>query len=198
MAHWKAVWHVEGIVPTPEQTQCCDWEEDAASWLLRVMWRQRDEYLEKHETNQDGHLLVTNGFTLEPVSWAEAAEALGNGADEAETVTFEALKDYHPAKWLGMGPCIEILGVNYAVEGCDGTDHEVAPASEKTYTAVDGHRYVARLKHHPRTGEIIRDYQGKPEYSQWDSSHSVDCPCQASEEGSDWDAIQQWESGDDY
>lgn len=71
----------------------------------------------------------------------------------------------------------------------------------RTYTAFNGHRMTAHLARHPRTGEVIRDFDGAPKYSQWDAQHADDCPCLDSDEGdggADFEAVQRWEFPADY
>lgn len=197
MAHWKATFHIEGVPPRTEQGTCFAWSADAASWLLRQMALKAEEYHGHVVDADEGGIVVSDGFTKVNMSWEEAETAMRRERPKSEP-TFAQLDDLDPAEWIGMGPCVAILGINYVIEGCEGTECTVEPASEQTYTAFDGHRYTAHLKRHPRTGEVITGFDGEPTYSQWDAAHADECPCRTSEEGSDWEAVQEWESGDDW
>lgn len=197
MPHWKATWHIDGAPPRPEQSTCFADAGDAAHELIRQMMLKQEEYHGHVVDADEGGLIVSDGFQQVPMTWEEAEASMRREQPRAKP-TFDQLAELDPAEWIGMGPCVTIIGINYVIEGCDGAECDVEFASEQTYTAFDGHRYTARLKRHPRTGEVIIGYDGKPQYSQWDAAHADDCPCHSSEEGSDWAAIQQWESGDDW
>lgn len=100
--HWRAVVHPEGVVPREENTRCYLAVEQAADWLdTQMMYvEQRAE----RASREDDEAAVRDARMLGEERW---------------TGTGTGLVGEDPAEWIGQGPAVEVLGVNYVVEGCE-------------------------------------------------------------------------------
>ena len=100
--HWRAVVHPEGVVPREENTRCYLAVEQAADWLDTAMMRV--EQKANRENREDDEAAARDARLLGEERW---------------TGTGTGLVGEDPAEWIGQGPAVELLGVNYVVEGCE-------------------------------------------------------------------------------
>ena len=127
--HWKAVHHQEGFVPRQEHTHCVEAFDDAVAFLQEALRQAAEQYRVRDADGSPGALYVSDGFVRHPHSWAEAHDAATEGIGRIEE-HFADLSSSDPESWAAFdgGSCIEVLGINYVIEGCDREVCQVRPA----------------------------------------------------------------------
>lgn len=128
MAHWKAVYHIEGVPPRADQSQCCEALTDAVTFLEAALQREAEEYETRARGGEPGGMNVSDGFTLQFYPWAEARAAVLEGLDRIGP-HFAQMNGTEPEEWavIEAGSCVEVFGVNYVIEGCEGGECQVMP-----------------------------------------------------------------------
>lgn len=127
MAHWKASHHIEGV-PHVDGAQCSEALADAVDFLEAALKRAAEDYERRALGNEPGGLVVSDGFARHERSWDQARGIALEGIDRLGP-HFAQMNGTDADEWaqIEAGSCVEVLGVNYVIEGCTGHRCQVKP-----------------------------------------------------------------------
>lgn len=100
MVHWRATIHREGVPPRESDYRCWAEVEVAENWLDTRMMEA--ETKANRESRWEDEEALADARRLGGERWGDLY-----------------MKQEDPGKWVGMGPFVEVLGINYGIEGCE-------------------------------------------------------------------------------
>lgn len=113
--HWKAYFATDNCPPA--ETRCFADPDDAVLYLANELaGREADD-------TEDG----AGGDYY----WGLVEEYRAGFEEMGERFADLMRGDKDPAEWVGCGPAVLVVGVDYVIEGCDGADCRVQPAREE-------------------------------------------------------------------
>jgi hypothetical protein len=116
--HWSGYIARDGHYPDPSTKQCFADEEDVLKYLAAKLAEREDEENAQFPVSANADRY-----------WERAEEYHDGFADLEDRLCDMTRGDKDPGEWIGMGPAVLVRGIDYVMEGCNGTDCTVQEAS---------------------------------------------------------------------